>query len=39
MKKTAEAGNHVTPAEKKAAASAMTQAPIKRGGGGRRKAK
>ena len=39
MKKTADAGNHVTPAEKKAAASAMTQAPIKRGGGGRRKAK
>ncbi len=26
MKKTAEAGKHVTPAEKKAAASAMTQA-------------
>jgi hypothetical protein len=38
-KKSAVAAKNVTPAEKKAAAKAMTQAPIKRGGGGGRKAK
>ncbi|MBT4093197.1 MAG: hypothetical protein HOE85_04470 [Nitrospinaceae bacterium] len=38
-KKSAEVAKKHTPADKKAAATAMTQAPIKRGGGGGRKAK
>ncbi len=38
-KKSSAAEKAFTPAEKKAAASFMTQAPIKRGGGGARKAK
>jgi|GEM_PF-6599996 hypothetical protein len=38
-KKSSAATKNATPADKKVGASAITQAPIKRGGGGGRKAK